>query len=421
MIYVSSEADHPFFVAFENIKNAKLEPHSVYWHDQHDHHMRGLSFENFLEDKHWEHLRQDPTSKILLYYSDEYFNIVDLEIYVNTIKKQKINPSQIFFVVIDENWKTWVINEFEKRGVIGINVTEYNLLLKKSFIVKRSDLIDIIVNGDSIKEYFKSKWTPKKIPFIPKPAPKIEKKFSAFSRRFDHWRLQLFAELYLGKLLDQFKYTFNNIDPYAGSVGHNKTREFSVDEVLELLKSKNYNLDLLDDWVNGMPYTFPKIDVTHKWNLRSNEWIEDSAFHLLVESHFDPFNHFQEYKSKYSVQEFAPSLITEKTWKVITSSRPFIVFATPYFLEDMRSLGYKTFHPYIDETYDTIEDQVERLHAVVKEINRLNNLPPDEFDSIFKKCYNIALENAKVCENLTKRLVFKNEFNWINQYLQKGN
>jgi hypothetical protein len=417
MIYVSTEADHPFFVEFKNIKDAKLEPESVYWHDQHDHHMRNVSFEDFLDEIHWDHIRRDPTAKILLHYSDEYFNIFDLEIYVNTIKKKQINPAQVFFIVIDETWKTWVIDEFRKRGVVGINVTDYNLLLKKSVSVKKLDLIDVVANGDSIKGYFKNLLS---IPFIPKPAPAIEKKFSAFSRRFDEWRLQLFTELYLKGLLDQFKYTFNNIDPYAGGVGYNKIRTYEHDEIFKLLASKNYNIGKLKNWVDNMPYTFPKIDVTHKWNLRSNEWIENTAFHLLVESHFNPFNHFEEYKDKYGPREFAPSLITEKTWKVITSARPFIVFSTPYFLDDMRALGYKTFHPFIDESYDKIEDQYERLHAIVNEIERLNNLPKDEFDYSFKECYNIALHNQKVCEKLTKRLVYKDEFAWVNQYLQKG-
>ena len=423
MIYVSSEADHPFFTAFTNIKDARLEPNSVYWHDQHDYHIRGISFEDFLEEKHWEHLRQDPTSKILLFYSDEYFNLVDLEIHVDTIKKQQINPTQVFFVVIDENWKNWVVDEFKKRGVVGINVAEYNLLLKKEIRVRKLGLIETVITRDSIKEYFKSNWFLKKVPFINNSVSKIkiEKKFSAFSRRFDHWRLELFTELYLSGLLTEFKYTFNNINPYAGGVGYNKIQEFLTDEILEVLQTKNYDVSLLEDWVKGLPYTFPNVSVLRKYNLCSHEWICNTAFHLLVESHFDPFNHFQEYKSKYGVKEFAPSLITEKTWKVITSKRPFIVFATPYFLEDLRSLGYQTFHPYIDESYDTIEDQNERLTAIVNEINRLNNLSPDEFDHVFKECYNIALNNSKVCKNLTKRFIFKDEFTWINRYLQKGN
>jgi hypothetical protein len=34
-------------------------------------------------------------------------------------------------------------------------------------------------------------------------------------------------------------------------------------------------------------------------------------------------------------------------------------------------MGYQTFHPYINETYDTIIDDEERLEAIYKETERL--------------------------------------------------
>ena len=51
----------------------------------------------------------------------------------------------------------------------------------------------------------------------------------------------------------------------------------------------------------------------------------------------------------------------------------------PNSLEKLRELGYKTFHPYIDETYDTIENDQERMVAIVDEVERLNKLTDSEW------------------------------------------
>jgi hypothetical protein len=402
---------HDLFSDFKKIEEAELETSSVYWYDKHDFQIRGISMSDFLDDRHWEHITQDPTSKILLYYGDEYLNLSDIEMCADTIKTKKLNPSQIYFIVIDLNWSKWVITQFEKRGIIGINVTDHNLLLKKTMDAETaSTLLQLVKKyvADNVLSLTRQN-----------KLPKVKKKFSGFSRRFDHWRLQLFTKLFLKNLLPNFKYTFNNIDPYAGIGVNNIVRVFKKEEILEILASKNYDLALVKDWINDMPYTFPEKSSFNKWTTNAHQWVKDSAFHLLIESHYDPFNHFQEYKNQYEIKEFSPSLITEKAWKVIVSCRPFIVFSTPYYLEDLKSLGFKTFHPYIDESYDRIENQNKRMDAIINEVDKLNNLSTDEFDYVFKECYNIALENYEISKKLYSEIKFENNFSWVNQYLNK--
>ena len=59
------------------------------------------------------------------------------------------------------------------------------------------------------------------------------------------------------------------------------------------------------------------------------------------------------------------------------------------------------------------------MSAIVNEINKLNNLPADEFDHVFKECYNIALENYEILEKLHAEIKFENEFNWVNAFLKR--
>lgn len=65
--------------------------------------------------------------------------------------------------------------------------------------------------------------------------------------------------------------------------------------------------------------------------------------------------------------------ITEKTYRCFALLHPFILMARPHALKELRRQGYKTFSPYIDETYDSIENDEERFAAIIKEIKRLCN------------------------------------------------
>jgi hypothetical protein len=65
---------------------------------------------------------------------------------------------------------------------------------------------------------------------------------------------------------------------------------------------------------------------------------------------------------------------TEKIFKPIVCNHPFILLGKKGSLKKLREFGYKTFNPYIDERYDEIEDDKERMIAVANEIERLSNI-----------------------------------------------
>ena len=56
--------------------------------------------------------------------------------------------------------------------------------------------------------------------------------------------------------------------------------------------------------------------------------------------------------------------LTEKTFKAIALEMPFVLVAPAGSLAYLRKYGFKTFDPYIDETYDTITDPYLRIEAV---------------------------------------------------------
>jgi hypothetical protein len=56
--------------------------------------------------------------------------------------------------------------------------------------------------------------------------------------------------------------------------------------------------------------------------------------------------------------------LTEKTFKAIALEMPFVLVAPAHSLEYLRSYGFKTFAPYIDESYDSIADPILRIERV---------------------------------------------------------
>lgn len=86
------------------------------------------------------------------------------------------------------------------------------------------------------------------------------------------------------------------------------------------------------------------------------------------------------------------TLASEKLWKCFQGTHPFIVLSTPHFLRDLRSLGYKTFGPFIDESYDDEFDDAKRFKKVMDEVERICNFT-DEEELRFQKNVRLALSH----------------------------
>lgn len=61
--------------------------------------------------------------------------------------------------------------------------------------------------------------------------------------------------------------------------------------------------------------------------------------------------------------------ISEKTLDALQAMKPFVVFAAPYFLKKLKSLGFKTFSHLWAENYDNIEDPLKRYDAFLKTLD----------------------------------------------------
>ena len=84
--------------------------------------------------------------------------------------------------------------------------------------------------------------------------------------------------------------------------------------------------------------------------------------------------------------------LTEKTCRALATGHPFILFNGPGSLEYLRSYGFKTFDPIINEHYDTVIDSNERMQCIINEIERLKGLDKDSIQQLLE----IAEHNKQI-------------------------
>ena len=115
-------------------------------------------------------------------------------------------------------------------------------------------------------------------------------------------------------------------------------------------------------------------------NGNKKEWYLESYIHITSETVFDV---------NYDMTPF----FSEKTFRPITNLQPFIFLGNAHSLKKLHELGFKTFHPVIDESYDTVDDPVARMRLIEKEIVKLNELPLKELHELYHSLESILLHN----------------------------
>ena len=126
-----------------------------------------------------------------------------------------------------------------------------------------------------------------------------------------------------------------------------------------------------------------------------NAWTdEDYAPHLS--SYFDIC-----FESFFYIESEAISL-TEKIFKPIINFQPFIYVATKGSLQVLRDLGFKTFEPFIDESYDQELNNDKRLFMAYEQIKRLCLMSKQEIHEWYWGMQDILIHNHQHLLNIHK-------------------
>jgi hypothetical protein len=214
---------------------------------------------------------------------------------------------------------------------------------------------------------------------IPIPQGNFTKKFAVWFNRGTLFRLQITKHLYE-------KYKNDSIISYqeSGVLVDRKMTEYYT----ELIDWANQNTPIVYDQI------FPNREYTHKMIVGDRHPYEEYCIEVVCETDI-----------------LGTSWITEKTIKNLYIGKPFILMSGPGTLAKLQSYGFKTFSPWIDESYDTILNHSDRLNAILIEIDRVADL---DLLELHKNILPILEHNRQVFTDLVKK--FKNISCKINNY-----
>ena len=86
---------------------------------------------------------------------------------------------------------------------------------------------------------------------------------------------------------------------------------------------------------------------------------------------------------------------SQTTYKPIVSLTPFIMFGSPYMMKTLREVqGFKSFRPWIEESYDEEENHEKRLMMIVEEVKRLCQSKKD-IHKMYYEMKDVLIHNKK--------------------------
>lgn len=140
---------------------------------------------------------------------------------------------------------------------------------------------------------------------------------------------------------------------------------------------------------------------------------ENMSHHIQTEDFMDSFCHV------VTERLFDEDRIhlTEKAFRPIVCCRPFILASTPNSLEYLRSYGFKTFHEFWDESYDSIQDHQERLAAITKLIRDLSSV---DAASMLAEMRTILLHNRNHFYNSFRDIITRELYQNLHRALGAG-
>jgi hypothetical protein len=300
-------------------------------------------------------------------------------------------PFEPFLHAIDAIYEDLVVNLGIPASQIVFSSNMYDAKAYNDLLAEQLSLPPIKVVWFSALEWMLNRYRGS-IPNTLNIKP-YDKKFLNLNRRWRAHRPLLVLLMYHRQLLDKGFVSFGPADEtyyntweriWGGLVGVAQQNEQVLNAVIE------------SESIKQMPSLYLDTDELHinRADLTdsTNRYYEDSYFSVISETTF--YSNIPTHSSRF---------ITEKTFKAIALKHPFIIVSIPKSLEVLTELGYKTFAPWINESYDQEMDDLKRLLMIVDEIERLSALSPAELELFL-----VAMKD--ICDYNHNLLMNKNTF-----------
>lgn len=201
--------------------------------------------------------------------------------------------------------------------------------------------------------------------------------FSMLSRTHKWWRATCLYDSLRNNFLDNSIWSYHSNCDIGESLNDNPI-DLSVIGIPQ---------STLIEFVDGGPYLYDNDVQNHNSHRKVNvDVFKNSYFNLILETHLD-------------ADQSGGAFLTEKTFKPIKFGQPFVMIGTPNSLKLLRSMGYRTFDNFIDNNYDSIEDNTKRWIAIKKTIHQIIQQKPKD---VYTQCYDDIIHNQHHFSNRIK-------------------
>jgi hypothetical protein len=197
------------------------------------------------------------------------------------------------------------------------------------------------------------------------------RQFTLLNRIHKWWRATITAYFKKEGLLNQAYWSYGNVD--IGDLPTNNPimlRPFPglSEYMIEFLQSAPYSCDTLS--------------------------LDEHNTHSILVKHLyaDSYCSFVS-ETLYDAEQSGGSFITEKTFKAIANAHPFVIFGCPNTLLTLRQLGYRTFDNFIDNSYDSEQDNTQRFIKTIAAVKQLLN---QDLHAWYQQCLNDIVYNQQL-------------------------
>ena len=266
----------------------------------------------------------------------------------------------------------WILNYIEKNKLdkSAIQIWTGDLNVKENVDKKYQDIIKPKIRFNHLSNFSIDR------NYLHKR--KFDKKFTIMLGRVDVKPERVFIYQWLRDMgiLNDFFYSFNTMEPIDAE----------------------------------LPTVYLETDEEKSWKhfdkaRYGDKYFRKSFLHIVVESFF----------SKES--SLNRKFISEKIFRATNSCQPFIIIGTQNFLKEFKEMGFKSFDKWWDESYDDIENDEERLSAILEIVKDLSRLSHSELKKMYLEMIPILehnFDNAfKINSNSKYELPIDGVFNEI--------
>lgn len=208
---------------------------------------------------------------------------------------------------------------------------------------------------------------------------KREKHFLSFNRAERIHRGILVTHLFKNNLLDKF--LLSALKPFDSNVFQYHDSRLSnyknfVDEVNKIIPIE---IDT-QKWKNRENAFYPG-------NCYKKDLFLNSYFHICTETFFFESN---------------VTFFTEKILKPILGLQPFIIIGTHNYLKKFKEFGFKSYDSIFDESYDDIEDGMDRIVKILEIIDNVCSWDLETCEEKYKSVMDICIYNYNHLFNVVR-------------------